>query len=1277
MADNMYIKISDPGATESVTVYPAKCVISNVLCNENLQHAESTVSLTLNYEETLFQLLASYDELDCVVYSEDGEKLFTGLINDSLNWTDIGEPYPIEQLQITVHDYSSRLDTTAEAETGFISKDLAEIVQSICETCSIPTSVNTTNTTAPAFILSAGANYKTALENLLFQYGYTYRFNGSGQLVLFNFNEIPAAPAPLDDSLLLSDLSVSRLDKKYGKITVKYATLTEKKNELVYFNGAGYDSNNTASAAVVQKNVYYPFDSDPIVEADSGQVYQSFETGYAESYKKYNGEVAYRRSSKAELVYATNCSVVQDWTGGNITIDRTEFGFKQASVRLQNTGNEDASVYSISIRADAMYRESEQSVTVGTGKNEYTCESEYVFTQTDANNLATLLSKYFLGAKYKLSGRLETALTAGSYVNIDTGISGLRSSALVISSELDAETGLYTVSFITYNTVSVVPVQNRRYSYSIAQNQQNGILVQYSADGINNWHTDFSSDDTYMRTSTDNGKSWSNAIRVVGETGAPGAAGGYQDYEFASGDYTMTPESLAALTWTDEPPTIAAGKYLWMRTRWVGADSSATNTWSYTRLSAKDGEKGDTGATGPQGPKGDTGATGPQGPKGDTGATGPQGPKGDTGATGPQGPKGDTGATGAAGIAMLCTQENCVFHVLRNNTANYEEATAKCTLYAGSSIIASSSITPAVSFSGTGVSVSGAWSGNEYVVTITSTYGGAVPSGTVTVTMKYANITYKKLITVQGVKAGQYKGGVSTLPTTGLQLGDYISWLGATTTTAPARTQGFCYTYVCTEASTFTWVVDNTDEANITAFSDILSLTTLAADSKALVLAQRLAANTAFINKLFAQYISVGQTIRGGDRYGANGTLVDKTANGFCLTSTGYIRGTFISDNYNFLFGEGAGLKLKHESDTSGKHNIAFGYKSLCEATSAYGNIAIGDHTGMCLTTGAFNVIIGRSAGDVNKAGSGNVCIGYSAGSNEHTKCVCIGEYTGGGESSNCIAIGYCAQSTATGAYNIGIGYWAVDKASGDNNIGIGSNALLSCTSGTCNVGVGSHALTAVTTGVNNCAFGVKALWKCTGGHRNVSIGPESLINLVSGSNNIAIGTAAGSSITGSNKIVIGAAGCQAASSADKEINIADVWKFYNNITTLTGNLSVTGTIAASSTITANGNTVSAVSASSFGTSSGYIKYTNGLILQWVKTNAQSTFTFPIAFSSDLSFVFFPALNDTSYGDKSRGFSYNIKTISKTSITMQVQMQNSSNGDRNTNNIVAIYAVGI
>ena len=86
------------------------------------------------------------------------------------------------------------------------------------------------------------------------------------------------------------------------------------------------------------------------------------------------------------------------------------------------------------------------------------------------------------------------------------------------------------------------------------------------------------------------------------------------------------------------------------------------------------GDKGDTGATGPQGLKGDTGLTGavgPQGLNGDTGATGPQGlkgdkgdvgetglqgikgDKGDQGIAGPVGPKGDTGSTGLKGDTGL------------------------------------------------------------------------------------------------------------------------------------------------------------------------------------------------------------------------------------------------------------------------------------------------------------------------------------------------------------------------------------------------------------------------------------------------------------------------------------------------------------------------------------------------------------------------------------------------------------------------------------------------
>lgn len=53
-----------------------------------------------------------------------------------------------------------------------------------------------------------------------------------------------------------------------------------------------------------------------------------------------------------------------------------------------------------------------------------------------------------------------------------------------------------------------------------------------------------------------------------------------------------------------------------------------------------------------------------------------------------------------------------------------------------------------------------------------------------------------------------------------------------------------------------------------------------------------LGANTAFINKLFAQFIKIqtGGSIRGGDRYDQNGTVVDGTVPGFFISASGSCR---------------------------------------------------------------------------------------------------------------------------------------------------------------------------------------------------------------------------------------------------------------------------------------------------------------------------------------------------------------------------------------------------
>ena len=92
-----------------------------------------------------------------------------------------------------------------------------------------------------------------------------------------------------------------------------------------------------------------------------------------------------------------------------------------------------------------------------------------------------------------------------------------------------------------------------------------------------------------------------------------------------------------------------------------------------------------------------------------------------------------------------------------------------------------------------------------------------------------------------------------------------------------------------------------------------------------------------------------------------------------------------------------------------------------------------------------------------------------------------------------------------------------------------------------------------------------------------------------------------------------------------------------------------------------------------------YIKHGNGFLIQYVRGYAGSAhpFQFPISFSSRDSYSFFPALDDTTYSDKLRGFSYNVIAKSPNHVSLQVQMQNSADGNENvTDKYIRICAMG-
>ena len=125
--------------------------------------------------------------------------------------------------------------------------------------------------------------------------------------------------------------------------------------------------------------------------------------------------------------------------------------------------------------------------------------------------------------------------------------------------------------------------------------------VEYSATGVGGWHFPFVGTDVFMRQRVGVG-AWSDAIRIVGEEGAPGVDGNYTDYIFkrdASAPATPTGDTPAG--WSDGPP--GGTDPLWMSKGVKTAAGVLIGDWSApVRLNGEDGADGDDGVDGDQGP---------------------------------------------------------------------------------------------------------------------------------------------------------------------------------------------------------------------------------------------------------------------------------------------------------------------------------------------------------------------------------------------------------------------------------------------------------------------------------------------------------------------------------------------------------------------------------------------------------------------------------------------------------------------------------------------------
>lgn len=116
--------------------------------------------------------------------------------------------------------------------------------------------------------------------------------------------------------------------------------------------------------------------------------------------------------------------------------------------------------------------------------------------------------------------------------------------------------------------------------------------------------------------STGKAGAWSTPIRVTGEDGEPGP---HTDFKYAKNNSTTTAPALVKTDrtpagWSDTPPSLSSGEYLWMTQAEIDANNSLlhpTVGWATpVRISGEQGPKGDAGAPGDDGAPGKDGLQG-------------------------------------------------------------------------------------------------------------------------------------------------------------------------------------------------------------------------------------------------------------------------------------------------------------------------------------------------------------------------------------------------------------------------------------------------------------------------------------------------------------------------------------------------------------------------------------------------------------------------------------------------------------------------------------------
>lgn len=372
---------------------------------------------------TITNLLTN-DDVQVRVH-KDGADYFTGEVRHNFR---LKTAQNIKPIKIECVDYSERLNkrmTWTGAWSNYKVIDTSNTSQSIVhqllseEGSGWGVSVADIDRTVPLYVNVDGVDdvtYWEAITDLLFQFGYVWDINMSGEFTVYDlFPASTTKSSTFDGDSIRGDLTIKKELEEYDGVAVKWWTQNTVQDALVFQDTTNGGSDKEMSVSLSSGDTYPGNDSD----------------------RPFYAEYEYKNK---EIVQVANPTL--SFSPSTLTQNTFSNEYRRAEVEIENATGSEVDLTEFRITGDVTYRATlniSRSENWSSSAERQEIEAKHIYQLSDAERLSTGLRRYFQYSDFSYRFASELDVEPGTFVDVDDANLGISNRCVVIEQRVVSE----------------------------------------------------------------------------------------------------------------------------------------------------------------------------------------------------------------------------------------------------------------------------------------------------------------------------------------------------------------------------------------------------------------------------------------------------------------------------------------------------------------------------------------------------------------------------------------------------------------------------------------------------------------------------------------------------------------------------------------------------------------------------------------------------------------------------------------------------------------------